>query len=249
VLAYYHDIIRLRRNLDGVSPGLAGPNMTSHVIDNTAKVLAYHRWGAGTNDQVMVVLNFSNTSISNYSIGGFPVDGNWYVNLNSDWTNYSADFGNYGSMMVHVSGGNGQVNIAPYSALIISQRALPQLDSDGDGLLNGWEQKYYGDPVSAVATADDDNDGMNNLQEQAADTDPHSANSVLKFISVVPSAGQFMVRWKGGQAARQIIEKAGQITGSWTPIYTNNPPTLVTNSLNITQTGVSNAFYRIRIAP
>jgi len=65
----------LRRNLDGVSLGLTGPNITSHVVNNTDKVLAFHRWGAGPNDQVMVVMNFSNKPLTNYSVGGFPADG------------------------------------------------------------------------------------------------------------------------------------------------------------------------------
>jgi 1,4-alpha-glucan branching enzyme len=40
VVQFYRDLIHLRRNLDGVSLGLTGPNITSHVVDNTAKVLA-----------------------------------------------------------------------------------------------------------------------------------------------------------------------------------------------------------------
>ena len=44
-------------------------------MNNTDKVLAFHRWGAGPNDQVMVVMNFSNKPLTNYSIGGFPADG------------------------------------------------------------------------------------------------------------------------------------------------------------------------------
>jgi len=115
VVRFYRDLIRLRRNLDGVSLGLIGPNITSHVVDNTAKVLAFHRWGAGPNDQVMVVMNFSNQALTNYTIGGFPASGTWYVNLNSDWTAYGSDFENKGSGQVAVSGGNGQLTLGRYS--------------------------------------------------------------------------------------------------------------------------------------
>jgi 1,4-alpha-glucan branching enzyme len=126
VVQFYHDLIRLRRNLDGVSLGLTGPNITSHVVDNTAKVLAFHRWGAGPNDQVMVAMNFSNKALTNYAIGGFPANGTWYVNLNSDWTTYGSDFENKGSGLVQVTGGTGQLTLGRYSVQILSRQALPQ---------------------------------------------------------------------------------------------------------------------------
>ena len=131
VVQFYHDLIRLRRNLDGISLGLTGPNITSHVVDNTAKVLAFHRWGAGPNDQVMVVMNFSNQALTNYAVGGFPASGTWYVNLNSDWTTYGSDFENKGSGLVQVSGGNGQLTLGRYSVQILSRQALPQLAFTG----------------------------------------------------------------------------------------------------------------------
>jgi len=248
VVSFYRDLIRLRRNLDSVSLGLTGPNITSHVVRNDAplKLIAFHRWGAGANDQVMVIMNFTSTSIPNYAISGWPVDGTWFVNLNSDWTTYGSDFGNYGSSLVNVSGGTGSVAIGPYSVLILSRQAHPNLDADGDGLRNGWEQQYFGDPLSAVATADSDGDGANNLQEQAADTNPNSAGSVLKFSSILPAGTNLTLRWIGGQAVRQILQSAASVSGPWTALYTNPPPTAVTNSLVISNAVNAARFYRIQ---
>lgn len=249
VVKFYRDLIHLRRNLDGVSLGLTGPNMTSHVVDNTAKILAFHRWGAGANDQVMVVMNFSNKTLTNYSVGGFPVSGAWHVNLNSDWTSYGADFSNKGSSLVQVTAGTGQITIGPYSVQVFSRQALPQLDSDGDGLLNGWEQQYFGDPISAAASADDDGDGVDNLHEQAADTDPKSADSVFKFTAIQVGNGQVTLTWKGGQTVRQILKRATQLDGPWTAIYTNSPPTAITNSRTIPIPASSSSIFRIELAP
>jgi 1,4-alpha-glucan branching enzyme len=246
IVNFYRDMIRLRRNLDGVSAGMTGPNMTWHVVDDSAKVLAFHRWGAAANDQVMVVMNFSGVLINNYQINGFPANGNWYVNLNSDSTNYSADFGNRGSSLVAVSSGSGQVNVAPYSVLVLSRQALPQLDADGDGLFNGWEQQHFGDPVSASATDDPDHDGANNLQEQAADTDPNSAASVLKFTEIRVHGALTTLAWKGGQSARQVIQSATQMAGSWTSIFTNPPPTAITNSIAIPTPTAAGSYFRIQ---
>jgi 1,4-alpha-glucan branching enzyme len=246
---FYRDLIRLRRNLDGVSLGLTGPNITSHAVDNTAKVLAYHRWGAGPNDQVMVVMNFSNKALTNYALAGFPAEGTWYVNLNSDWTTYGSDFENKGSGLVQVSGGGGQLTLGRYSVQLLSRQALPQLDSDGDGLLNGWEQQYFGGPISAVASADPDHDGANNLQEQAAGTDPNAASSVLRFTDIKVASGQAILKWQGGQSAQQILTRASQASGPWTAIYTNPAPTPVTNSLAVPLSGLPVSYFRIQLGP
>jgi 1,4-alpha-glucan branching enzyme len=246
---FYHDMIRLRRNLDGVSAGLTGPNISWHTIDNTAKVLAYHRWGAAANDQVMVVFNCSNKALTNYPVGGFPANGTWYVNLNTDWPIYSSDFENKGSNIVQVSGGNAGITLGRYSVQVLTRQALPNLDADGDGLLNGWEQANFGSPTGAVATADPDGDGMNNLQEQAAGTDPNDATSVLKLTGATPAGANLALTWQGGQTAKQIILQSTNLAGPWKAIYTNQPPTAVTNSINIQTPGGNANYFRIQIAP
>ena len=139
VLAFYRDLVHLRRNLDGVSPGFTGPNLSWHVVRNDTpwKLLAFHRWGAGANDQVMVVMNFTSNSIPSYIINGWPADGAWYVQLNSDSTNYSSDFGNQGSTKVTVSAGSGEIAVGPYSVLILSRQPLPAVQFTNIQNLNG----------------------------------------------------------------------------------------------------------------
>jgi thrombospondin type 3 repeat protein len=51
-------------------------------------------------------------------------------------------------------------------------------DSDGDGLLDGFEVRYGLNPLSAAdGRADPDGDGLDNLAEQAARTDPRAADT------------------------------------------------------------------------
>ena len=251
VTNFFRDMIYLRRNLDGVSPGLTGPSMTWHVTQNDApwKLLAFHRHGATTNDQVMVVMNFTSNSIPEYIINTWPASGDWYVNLNSDWTKYGGDFGNYGSSLVNVTGSSGAIAIGPYSVLILSRQALPNLDSDGDGLLNGWEQTYFGNPLTGVATTDGDGDGANNLHEQAANTIPDSAASVLRFTNIQRTGANVALQWTGGQSVKQLVQHATTLSGPWTAIFTNNPPTAITNSLIVSNVVSSPRYYRVQIAP
>jgi 1,4-alpha-glucan branching enzyme len=125
VLSFYTDMIRLRRNLDGRSSGLTGLNTGTIWEDNRTNtpMIAYHRWNTGNvGDDVIVVCNFANTNWPAYNISGFPHNGTWYVQLNSDWTKYGPDYANYGSSgSITVSGGTGTFSIAPYSVLVLSQ--------------------------------------------------------------------------------------------------------------------------------
>lgn len=199
VVSFYRDMIRLRRNLDGVSWGLTGPNVSWHAVDNNAKLLAFHRWGAGPNDQVMMVINCSNTQINNYQINGFPVDGTWYVNLNSDWKKYGTDFGDVGSRLVQVSGNSGSVTIAPYSVLVLSLNPLPSLLP----------------PVN--------------------------------FTDIELANGNVSLTWTGGQVAQQVLEEATDLLGPWTAVFTNQPPTSVTNSINLPSPAATSLYFRIRV--
>jgi 1,4-alpha-glucan branching enzyme len=250
VVNYYRDMIHLRRNLDGVSHGLTGPNISWHVVRNDApwKLLAFHRWGAGPDDQVMVVMNFTVENIPSYIFSGWPENGTWYVNLNLDWPRYGGDFSDQGSSVVQVSNGTGEIAIGPYSALVLSRKALPWLDSDHDGLLNGWEQEHFGNPLDASATADSDGDGANNLNEQQADTDPNSAASVLKFIHVSVADGEVDLQWIGGMNARQVLQQSSSLLEGWTDLHTNTPPTPLTNSLSLPAPDSGPSYFRINAA-
>lgn len=247
VVSFFRDMTHLRRNLDGVSLGLTGPNVTQQHINNSAKVLAYHRWGAGAEDQVMVIMNWSATTFPVYNLN-FPSDGRWFVNLNSDWPRYGSDFSDVGSSVIEVTGGQGTVGLGPYSVLILSRQAHPELDHDDDGLLSGWEQQYFGDPVIAVATADGDNDGADNSQEQAADTIPTLATSVLRLISVSRNSPNLTLTWQGGVNVDQLVQKAASPSGPWTTIHTSPAPTPATNSVTVVSPE-DEAYFRIQIQP
>ena len=97
-------------------------------MNNTAKVVAYHRWDqGGAGDDVVVVANFSNTAFSNYTIG-LPHDGTWRVRFNSDWSGYDSAFDDHPTWDFLASAGsydgmphNGTLSLGPYTAVILSQ--------------------------------------------------------------------------------------------------------------------------------
>ena len=124
----YRDLIRLRRNWFNQTRGLRGQNLNVHHVNNTDKVIAFHRWGnGGPGDDVVIVANFANRGYDSYSLG-FPRAGWWRVRFNSDWQGYSADFGNHLGYDT-LAGDNpadgmpyqANVGFGPYSVLILSQ--------------------------------------------------------------------------------------------------------------------------------
>jgi 1,4-alpha-glucan branching enzyme len=148
----YRDLIRLRRNLDGVSEGLLGDGCSTYQVDNVNKLVAYSRWSSDTPDRcTVVVANFANMTRWGYPVN-FPAAGTWYVHFNSDSTNYAADYGNEGSIEVAAAGSPpyGTINVGPYSVLILSQTprtgmliretaSADQPAGNGDGVLDPGE--------------------------------------------------------------------------------------------------------------
>ena len=127
----YQTLIRLRRNWYNNTGGLKGQHVNVYNINNTEKLIAYHRWDTGgPGDDVIVIANFGNRNYDSYTLG-FPREGTWYVRFNSDWNGYSSDFSNqpgYDIISRRVLGGDsdgllftGNIGIGPYSALILSQ--------------------------------------------------------------------------------------------------------------------------------
>jgi 1,4-alpha-glucan branching enzyme len=151
IVLLYHDLIRLRRNLDGDVPGLKGDQCSVFQMDNFNKLVAYRRWQSGAtaaNQDAIVVANFAGTTRSNYTLS-FPRAGNWYVHFNSDSTNYGTDYGNVGTAQVTATGTPATVGITigPYSALVLSQLPWPPqitLSQAGGGVTVSWPIAYAG---------------------------------------------------------------------------------------------------------
>jgi 1,4-alpha-glucan branching enzyme len=129
IRALYRDLIRLRRNWSDTTRGLRGHEIHVHHVNDTDKVIAYHRWDrGGPRDDVVVVLNFANRGYDAYRIG-LPRGGRWRVRLNSDWGGYSPVFTDHTSVDVTaLAGGSGDampfggdVGLGPYTAVILSQ--------------------------------------------------------------------------------------------------------------------------------
>lgn len=126
----YRDLIGLRRNLDGWTRGLTGPNIQVMHENTKDKVIAYHRWlDGGRQDSTVVVANFSNQTFDSYRIG-LPASGLWKLRFNSDFGDYDEEFTNlsvYDTLALDepLDGlpSSATISLAPYGVLIFSQNA------------------------------------------------------------------------------------------------------------------------------
>ncbi len=124
----YRDLIRLRRNWFNTTRGLRGQHVHVHHVNDSDKLLAFHRWDkGGPHDSVVVVANFAKKTYGNYRLG-FPREGLWKVRLNSDWNGYDGDFGNHFSYDTYAVAdrkdsmpASANVGVGPYSVIILSQ--------------------------------------------------------------------------------------------------------------------------------
>jgi len=88
-------LIRLRRNWSNQTRGLLGQHINVHHVNNTGKIIAFHRWeNGGPGDDVVIVANFAERAMT-AKPSGYLGEGRWRVRFNSDWQGYCADFGNH----------------------------------------------------------------------------------------------------------------------------------------------------------
>ncbi len=129
IFRMYRDLIRLRRNWSNDTRGLRGPHVNVFHVNDTDKVVAFHRWDeGGPGDDVVVVLNFGNRAYDRYRIG-LPRGGGWQVRFNGDWRGYGEDFGDHASFdtWAHEDGADGlgfagEVGLGAYAAVILTQQ-------------------------------------------------------------------------------------------------------------------------------
>jgi hypothetical protein len=153
-------------------------------------------------------------------------------------------------------GGGGRIAItgyasATYSGLVSAGAgsyylalSVPSIDTDGDGLTDADEGLRGTNP----ALRDTDGDGASDGDEVAAGTNPLNRASVLAFIATIPAPEGLQVTWQGGTQVTQLLQRLTCLAPlTVQSVYTNLPPTALTNSyLDLRGTNTT-LFYRLQI--
>lgn len=212
---FTRELIRLRRNLDGLSNGLTTTNI---FVSNGVLPAGIQMRRGPTNDAVLVLFNTHYDFTYNRPTS-FPTTGHWFCVLSSD----DPRFGGQGRGTLHVeltTNSSTEIAIPPHGTMVFS-RVLPAGDWDDDGLPNHWEFEHFGSPTNAMAGDDPDGDGMTNLEEWLAGTDPNDFESFLGIteIKLTPEGTQLI--WRGNGEREYILSALSAGGTNWFPVSTS----------------------------
>lgn len=220
------------------------------VLTYAANVPFANFTASPTNGGAPLTVTFTDTSVGTitnrfWSFG----DG---VTTNTTVTNlfHTYQFPGTNTVRLIVSGGGGSATNIQNHLIIASS-----VDTVGDGIPDWWRAQFFGgsgNTTNAVsgATSDVDQDGGDNLDEYLADTNPTNAASRLVLTGLAIAASDVRLTWTGGSNAWQFVQCSSSLaeTNNWVAIYTNVPPTPVTNTLLDSGAGsLTGRFYRIKI--
>jgi hypothetical protein len=140
----------------------------------------------------------------------------------------------------------------------------PNLDADGDGLPNGWEQTHGLDPLDSQGDngpdGDPDGDGLSNLEEFQLGTDPLDRSSPYHITAIQREGNNVRIAWMTVNGKTNVLQSApGTANGSYSNNFTDlSPPIIVPGCFCVATTnyldvgGATNKparYYRIRLVP
>ncbi len=183
---------------------------------------------------------FTVTSAGNYSVDVTPAGGSkrtytgvftgsisqvrvWsYSNGTSDGQNSNRDLYLNNLKITSLSGSGSST-----SATVTITRQAGIGDTDGDGIPDSWEARFFGCSTCAVVNADSDGDGMNNWEEYIADTVPTNSASVWSNrITQVAGTGVVQLQVPAPTTNSRVYDvwsNTNLVQGIWAPLNLNVP--------------------------
>jgi len=215
----------------------------------TYTVLAASFSASPTSGGAPLTVTFTDNSIGTITNRYWSFGDGATMNVTTTGLTHTYSFPSTNTVTLIVSDAGGSSTNVQTSLIVATS-----VDTVGDGAPNWWRAQYFGGNgattnADSSATSDYDNDGVNNLGEYNADTDPTNANSRLAVTGFTIVSNQARLTWTGGSSVWQFVEYRNSLTDTndWRTVYTNTPPTAVTNTLFDSGTGsATSRFYRIK---
>ena len=126
--------------------------------------------------------------------------------------------------------------------------SLGDLDTDGDGIPDGWELFHGLNQSVADGTLDTDGDGLDNLHEFIAHTDPRVPQSTLRVTAFQPGApGNYLLTWQSVAGLNYRIFTAPAPGGPFT--FLKNVPSAGDGTTSTTVAGPAGQFFYRVVTP
>jgi len=117
-----------------------------------------------------------------------------------------------------------------------------------NGIPDGWAIAYGFDPTLAGLAGLMNVNGFTLLQSYAADLNPTNPSSRLAILNLNLVTNGVQLTWIGGAGAWQYLECSSNLAANaWQVVYTNFPPTSITNRMIVAGlTPATNRYYRVK---
>ena len=127
-------------------------------------------------------------------------------------------------------------------------------DTDGDGMLDSWEQQFLvplglTDITELLPNEDSDGDGSTNVEEYRSDTLPFNPYLSFRITDYSHDASNFQCEWRGSPSKDyRILSTTDIVSGEWSVVEEAIPGSLTyTNSWSDADQVSSNKFYKVEI--
>lgn len=130
----------------------------------------------------------------------------------------------------------------------------PSMDTDGDGMPDWWEDRYFGGSTNGLAGVDGDGDGPDNLSEYIAHTDPTNGASFFAVTGGLNMAGgstDMVVSWDAQEDRLYDVHWCSDMsTGTYTLVQSNMAYPNASCTVSVRQAD-HHGFYRgdVRLTP
>lgn len=121
---------------------------------------------------------------------------------------YSPVHGYTGTDSFTFAATDGMATSAPATVTLVMQ---PTADANSNGIPDVWEIANFTNLTSALPDEDSDGDGVSNLNEYFANTNPHDSNSVLRLTQLQMNSGWYGLWWNSVGGTRYTIEYSEQL--------------------------------------
>ncbi len=127
-------------------------------------------------------------------------------------------------------------------------------DSDGDGLPDAWELRYFNNPTNAAPSDDPDDDGMLNWQEHGSGTHPSNTVSVFEMNAPAEpgsaSGTGFVIRWNSETGQVYTVARSTNLVAGVFPVqafdvFATPPVNCYTDAV----LGAGPYYYRVKVVP